>query len=105
GNLYFNETRVRATTLTGISIVDAPITFSDAIVNALGKAQGQINARVPTSRQLTINGTSGNITVSGGTQTLAANRTWTINLANKGTAGTYTKVTTDAQGRVASGTS
>jgi len=59
----------------------------------------------PTSRTIAINGTAGNVLVSGGTQNLSANRSWTINLSTVGTAGTYTKVTTDAYGRVTSGTS
>lgn len=35
---------------------------------------------VPSSRTLTINGTTNEITVTGGTQSLAANRTWTVAL-------------------------
>jgi hypothetical protein len=59
---------------------------------------------VPNTRALTINGTSGRITSSAGSQTLAADRTWTLDLATAGTAGTYRSVTTDAYGRVTSGT-
>ena len=56
------------------------------------------------SVQLTVAGTSGRITSSAGAQSLAANRTWTLDLATAGTAGTYRSVTTDAYGRVTAGT-
>lgn len=59
---------------------------------------------VQDSRNLTINGTSGRISVSGGTQSLAANRTWTVDLATSGVgAGTYRSVTVDVYGRVTGG--
>lgn len=107
GNLYFTEARVLGTDLAGFTTgSNASIAASDTVLQAFSKVQGQINARVPTSRTVSISGTSGNITVSGATtQNLGSNASWTINLPNKGTAGTYTKVTTDAQGRVSSGTS
>ena len=101
-NLYFTQGRVRSTPLTGFSATNSSITATDNILQAFGKAQGQINARVPTSRDITISGTSGNITVGGGnTQDLTSDPSWTINLATVGTAGANkTKVTTDAYGRV-----
>lgn len=103
GNLYFTQARVRETPLTGLSVNNSAITATDNILQAFGKAQGQINALVPNTRTISINGTTGNVTVSGGTQTLAANRAWTVNLATVGTAGANkTKVTTDAYGRVIS---
>lgn len=61
---------------------------------------------VPLTRSLTVAGTSGKITISGGEQTLAANRTWTADLAaiHAGlTAGSGTQVavpTVDIYGRV-----
>jgi hypothetical protein len=61
----------------------------------------------PLSRSLTINGTTNNIVVSGGAQTLGADRVWTVNLAalhaNPLTGGSTTQVpqiTTDVFGRV-----
>lgn len=101
--LYFTQARVRSTTLTGLVFGSGSILPTDTVLQALGKLQSSVSDRATTATTLTINGTAGNITVSGGTQTLAANRTWTVNLVNKGTAGTYTKVTTDAQGRVTAG--
>lgn len=66
---------------------------------------------VPLTRALTVAGTSGRITISGGEQTLAANRTWTADLAaiHAGlTAGSGTQVAVpmvDIYGRVTSLTS
>lgn len=102
-NLYFTNARVLATTLAGFSATNSAISASDTVLSAFGKAQGQISARALSATTINVQGTAGNITVSGGAQSLAANRTWTVNLASVGTAGTYTKVTTDAQGRVTAG--
>jgi hypothetical protein len=97
-----------ATTLRKLSL--------NRIYNAMPFASGSVNGRlsstdwntfngkVGTTRALTIAGTSGRITSSAGSQSLAADRTWTLDLATAGTAGTYTSVTTDAYGRVTSGT-
>lgn len=43
-NLYFTTQRVRDTTLTGFSATNSPIISTDNVVQAFGKAQGQINA-------------------------------------------------------------
>lgn len=101
-NQYFTQARVRATPLTGFSATNSAIAATDTILQAFNKTQGQINARVPTSRTISISGTSGNISISGTpTQNLASNAAWTINLATVGSAGANkTKVTTDAYGRV-----
>lgn len=85
---------------------DSAIAATDTILQAFGKAQGQINARVPTSRTLTVNGTAGRVSVTGGTQDLTANRTWAVDLAASGvSAGTYPKVTVDIYGRATAGAS
>jgi hypothetical protein len=62
---------------------------------------------VPLTRALTVAGTNNNIVVSGGTQTLGADRTWTVDLvpihANPLSGGSATQVayfTTDVFGRV-----
>lgn len=53
------------------------------------------------ARTITINGTAGRVSVTGGTQSLAANRTWSVDLAASGVvAGTGTKVVVDTYGRV-----
>ncbi len=72
---------------------------------SIGASQSWVTANyVPTSRTLTINGTSGRITSSAGSQDLTANRTFTLDLATSGvTPGAYTKPTIDAYGRVTSG--
>lgn len=75
--------------VTGTPTTLAGYGISDAVIN---------------TRQLTINGTAGRITSSAGAQSLAADRTWTLDLATAGTAGTYRSVTTDAYGRVTAGT-
>ena len=43
-NLYHTSQRVRDVTLTGFTASDTPITATDSIVQAAGKAQGQIDA-------------------------------------------------------------
>lgn len=54
-NRYFNENRVLSTTVTGITFTDQnPITSTDTILQALGKAQSQIS----TKTSLTIGTTS-----------------------------------------------
>lgn len=67
--------------------------YNGSAVETLGTA-GSGMTSVSVSSNLTLNGTVG------GTSTSTA----TIDLASTGTAGTYYKVTTDAQGRVTSGT-
>lgn len=47
-NLYHTSQRVRDTTLTGFSASNTPITATDSIVQAFGKAQGQIDAKPKT---------------------------------------------------------
>lgn len=70
---------------------------SGAVVPANGDyTVGQVTGAVPDTRTIT----AGTGLTGGGD--LTANRT--LGLANLGSAGTYTKVTTDAQGRVSSGT-
>ena len=105
GVLYFTNTRSIASTLTGFSAsAITPIVAADSILAALGKAQGQINNRVPISREITIAGTAGRLIVGGAeTQNLSGNPNWTLDLSTIGTAGSYTKITTDAYGRVISG--
>lgn len=51
GNLYFTTQRVRDTTLTGFTATNSAIISTDSIVQAFGKAQGQIDglAEVATS--------------------------------------------------------
>ena len=43
-NLYHTSQRVRDTTLTGFTLSSSPITATDSIVQAFGKAQGQLNS-------------------------------------------------------------
>lgn len=107
GNLYFTTARVLATALTGYTAgSNTAILATDTILQAFGKTQGQLNARANSATTLEVVGTAGNIVVSGGAQSLAANRTWTVNLvAGIAAAGTYTKVTVDTYGRVTNGAS
>jgi hypothetical protein len=103
-NLYFTEARVRATLLTGFSADNTPIVATDSVLVGFNKAQGQINARALATRNLLINGTTGRIVVTGGSQDLTADRTWGVDLATSGvTAGTYNNVTVDVYGRVTIG--
>ena len=43
-NLYWNAQRTRDTTITGFTATNSPIISTDTVLQALGKAQGQINA-------------------------------------------------------------
>ncbi|AFY01394.1 cell wall surface anchor family protein [Bdellovibrio bacteriovorus str. Tiberius] len=62
-----------------------------------------VSATAPTSAQILIyNGTQYSPSSISGDSTMSA--TGVVTLKNTGTAGTYTKITTDAQGRVTSGT-
>lgn len=105
GFLYFTEARVRNTVLTGYIIgANTAIASTDNILQAFGKIQRQLNNSTTSLRSLTINGTSGRISVIGGTQTLAADRTWSVDLMTSGiTVGTYSKLTVDVYGRATVG--
>jgi hypothetical protein len=87
-------------TLTGLVTSNTVIVATDSIRTAIGKSQGQIDAKANSS--ITINAGTG---LSGGGD-LTANRT--ISMPNVGTAGTFGSatqvpvITTDAQGRVSS---
>lgn len=48
-NLYHTSQRVRDVTLTGFTASNTPITATDSIVQAAGKAQGQINELINTT--------------------------------------------------------
>jgi hypothetical protein len=66
--------------LTGFTSNSAAIVAADTVLAAFGKAQGQINDRALATTTLTLTGTASQITVTGGAQSLAANRTWTLSL-------------------------
>lgn len=87
-------------TISGTKTFSATPLISEAIANSENSTKVATTAFVKAQSYLTANQT---ITVSGdasGTGTTAI----TLTLASVGTAGTYTKVTTDAKGRVTSGT-
>lgn len=114
------------TTLAGYGITDAYTkTESDARFVALAGAYANpswitslayskitgvpdfVGTYVPLTRSLTVAGTTSNIVVTGGAQTLAADRTWTVNLAalhasplSGGSATQVPYFTTDIYGRV-----
>ncbi|MGL4402776.1 MAG: hypothetical protein ACRCTS_03495 [Fusobacteriaceae bacterium] len=44
-NLYFTQARVRSTPLTGFTATNNSITSTDTVLQAFGKAQGQINVK------------------------------------------------------------
>lgn len=69
--------------LTGYAVgTDTALAAADSILGAFQKVQGQLNARVPTARTLTIaNGTG--ITGGGAAVDLSANRSWTIALTGQ----------------------
>lgn len=50
-NLYFNQSRVRATSLTGLDLsINAVIGIADSVLSALGKLQKQISDLTPISK-------------------------------------------------------
>lgn len=88
----------------GSLAADRTISFDATWGDARYALVSGMTGYVPTSRTVTLNGTSGRITSSTGAQDFTTNRTWTLDLASAGTSGTYRSVTTDAYGRVVSGT-
>ncbi|MFA5544009.1 MAG: hypothetical protein WDA47_09555, partial [Bacilli bacterium] len=103
-NLYFTSPRVLGTVVDNLPVANAVIVNNDTVLQALGKAQGQLNNRVISTRTIGITGTTDVIDVIGGVQNLSANRLWHINLTPTGIAsGSYTKLTVDSYGRAQSG--
>ena len=103
-NLYFTSPRVLGTVVDNLPIANAVIVNNDTVLQALGKAQGQLNNRVISTRTIGITGTTDVIDVIGGVQNLSANRVWSINLTPTGIAGgSYTKLTVDLYGRAQAG--
>lgn len=99
-NLYFTEPRVLSTVLTGFTPTFGTVTSTDTVLSAFEKLQSQLDYKTSINTTLTVNGTSNRVVVSGGTQSLNANRVWTVDLAPIGAGGTYTKVSIDPFGRV-----
>lgn len=74
------------------------------ITDALTEVQSDARY-VPNTRAINVAGTSGRIVSTGGAQTLAADRSWNIDLATTGiSASTYRSVTVDIYGRITAGT-
>jgi|GEM_PF-3144960 len=95
------EVTISSSTVTGKYLngyqdyINVPIGVNDTILSALGRLQGQVNARITGNQFITLSGD-----VSGGGTTSIS-----VILANSGVAaGTYTKVTVDAKGRVTTAT-
>jgi phage-related tail fiber protein len=103
-------TSITATGSTGLTVGGGPITSNGTLSFTLGiELQGvsMLGANGIVSRTgagtyatRTLLGTSGNITITSGD----GSNNPAINLATVGAAGTYSRVTTDAYGRVTSGT-
>ena len=65
GNLYYTDARVRATALTGYAVsTNTALAATDTILEAFGKVQAQVNARLTSNQTITL---SGVITGSGTT--------------------------------------
>ena len=75
------------------------------VLATYGQLTTALGSYVTTATTISVLGTSGRITSSAGAQSLAANRTWTLDLATSGvSASTYKSVTVDVYGRVTGGT-
>lgn len=104
-NLYFTDTRVRSTALTGLSTATTTaVTAGDNLLAGLGKLQGQIN-NINSAGYLTGNQTvtlSGDVSGSGTTAittAIGANKVTLAHMAQVGT-GTFLGRTTAATGNV-----
>jgi len=97
GTATIADATVSGKLLTGYTAgTNTALAATDSILAAFGKVQGQINARLTGNQTITLSGDA-----SGSGATAIA-----VTLANSGvTAGTYTKVTVDAKGRVTAGAS
>jgi hypothetical protein len=62
-NQYFLQSRVRQTPMTGLAAINSPILGTDTPVTGLGKAQGQIDAKLNTN----FPAATGNLSVAGST--------------------------------------
>lgn len=58
-NLYFTQARVHSTPLTGLSVTNSAIVATDTMLVALGKTQGQINAKAASGANSDITSLSG----------------------------------------------
>jgi hypothetical protein len=93
------------TTVVGTTPVSASVSGNTATVS-MSAATTSVNGYLTSTDWTTFNGkisANQSITVSGDA-TGSGNTAITLTLASVGTAGTYTKVTTDAKGRITSGT-
>jgi hypothetical protein len=80
------------------NFTDVPPFYTESEIDSL------LNAKADKTTTIAVNGTSGRIASSAGAQSLAANRSWNIDLVTTGvSAGDYNKVTVDAYGRVTGG--
>lgn len=70
-NLYFTESRVRGTDLTGLAVSNTPISSTNTFIQALGRLQGQIN-----NRDLTFS--AGNLSIEGGNSVNLDSRYYSI---------------------------
>lgn len=90
-----------ANTASTIVARDASGNFSAGTITAALSGNATTATTLATGRTI---GMTGDVTWTSASFNGSANVTGTSTLANVGTAGTYTKVTTDAKGRVTSGT-
>jgi len=88
-----------------VQLITGNLTANRSLTFASGGATTLVaGTMVAAGRSLTVAGTASQIVSSAGAQNLSSDRTWTLSLADIGTPGTYTSVTTDAKGRVTAGT-
>lgn len=82
---------------TGLVNTDGTITTDDSAIDHDALDNFEANEHIDhTSISLTISGTANEVEVSGGAQTIAANRTWTIGLPTSIKVDTITESTPDA---------
>lgn len=105
GNRYLTFSTATSGTISAINVSSTKLVFnpSTGVLTATGGFAGNASTATTWATGRTI-ALTGDVTGTSVAFNGSANLSFATTLKNTGTAGTYTKVTTDAQGRVSSGT-
>ena len=103
-NLYYTDTRAQSSAKRALSAT-APISYDPASGRiSLGQSSSVSSGFLSVVDWLTFNSKIGSVTAGGGVVVNTVGSSAIISLPNTGIPGGYTKISTDAQGRVTSGT-